>query len=278
MTLSSCDENRLRLIAKIESSFARAKKLEQAGELEKALEEYLFAFDNGHLVPGWGGVRLSYVPSAIARLGERLPAATLALSHIRDAREKLIRSGELEFDVIHEWLALNRYLNEHERELQLLRELKDTGTLDADLESQIIRENYERLLEAGEYKILDAYFDKFGAHFLQSLLNFDCDTLLPPRRKSRGRSKEMAALWSRSIKKDGRNLYELALATKRWDHADEVARRVLSYCPEAESLTLLAETARRLKRKTRLKKLCNMAEELLPADELKKMQRDCLIS
>ncbi len=276
MPISNCDQDRLQLIEKIEKSFTEARKLEIDGKLEEALEAYLFAFDNGHLVPGWGGVRLSFIPGAIARLGLKHKAATLALQTRRDARETLVRGGERDFDVIHEWLALNRYLGEKDREMKLLAALDESGELDEDLEEQIIEENYERLLRAGNYQILEPYFDTFGNRFLHNLLNFDDDTLLPPRlpqkvnaESSRARR---SALWVSEIKKSGRNLYELALGIKRWEHADEVARRVLSYCPTIDSLNQLEEVALRLKCKTRLKKLRSLAKKLLSSEELAKIE------
>ena len=83
----------------------------------------------------------------------------------------------------------------------------------------------------------------------------------------------MRALWTGQIKKNGTNLYELALAIKKWPQADEVARRVLLYCRDAESFSMLAAVANKLGRKARLKALSVQAKKLLPEAELQKVHK-----
>lgn len=273
MPLSSCDDDRLSLIAKIQASFAQARELAKEGALAEALEAYLFAFDNGHLVPGWGGVSLSYIPSEIAKLGDRLPAALQALRQRRDAREKMLSEGEEDPYVIMEWQSLNRYLNEQKRELKLLRQLKAKGPVAQELEKSIVVENYDSLLRDGEYKTLADCFEKFGRKFLFSLFHFDCEVLLPSNQNKMPKEMWKAKL-AQNILADGQKLYELALATKRWEHADEVARRVLSYCPTMDSFEKLEEVALRLNCKARLKKLRAIKEEILPAEVLVKGSKE----
>lgn len=45
-----------------ELMFKQARELAKTDDHAGALEAYLFAFDNGKAVYGWGGVRLSYIP------------------------------------------------------------------------------------------------------------------------------------------------------------------------------------------------------------------------
>ncbi|HEU4768420.1 MAG TPA: hypothetical protein VFS77_13645 [Pyrinomonadaceae bacterium] len=80
----------------------------------------MFVFDNSRHVAAYGGVRLSYVPSEIAQMGQAYPAAIQALQSRRDENEKQVLAAKGDFDVIHKLTSLNEYLNQPERNIALL--------------------------------------------------------------------------------------------------------------------------------------------------------------
>jgi len=102
-----------------------AKVLSRIGKHEEALAEYLWCFDEGMKKNfAYYGVRLSFLLSNIARLGEKYPPALEALRQRRDAAKKQIQTGKGSFNDAHELQALNQYLDEAHDSLDLYDELR----------------------------------------------------------------------------------------------------------------------------------------------------------
>lgn len=230
MSISNCDEDRLRIASKAQAQFDEARQLAIRDEHEKALECYLFAFDNGHYVDAWGGVRLSFIPGEIALLGKKYPQALEALKLRRDAREKLILEGETDYDVLSEWNALNRYLGEKMREFDVLEQLRNSGILDPQVEQQITRFNFEFLLESGRYDLLAEELQTQGKFFLLSIAEYET-LLLFPEHRHRTKGKELYWLdieRSRLMDK-GIVVFHLALGLKKELVANAVMKRILEF-------------------------------------------------
>jgi len=243
MVLSSCDENRLAIAAEAERCYKCAPDLVRSKKYEEALRCYLYAFDNGHLVSGWGGVRLSYIPSAIAKLGKVYPPAKSALLERRNFREKQIREQDYSFAVIHEWSSLNGYLDDRARELEFIGELQRQGRLTKELEELVIRSNFNYLLTSQQYHVLGKYFDRFGYDFFFQSLHYDMASLFP--RESKVESQSETEYWKSIIKRDGTRVFELALGLRKVKKADEILKRVLKYACDEESFKMLIAAANR---------------------------------
>lgn len=267
MPSSSCDENRLKLSNQAELKLKQARELLLTDDYAGALEAYLFAFDNGKAVSGWGGVRLSYIPAEIARLGKKYPPAKLSLQVRRDAREQLLRDGENDFDVVMEWLCINRYLGEKDRELELLKDLQQRGILGEKLKRQVIDSNFEKLLEEKRYNMLAEYFDEFGNKFMMQIFTFELEAHFPEKYKRKGRSESMPDFWKNHILADGAKVFELALGLRKDLQADEIAKRVLWLCSDVESYALLTAAALRAGRKNKTPELLRMAKTNLSKED-----------
>ncbi len=178
-------QSQIQVAKQAQAKLKEGDKSFKAKKYTHALKCYLYAFDNGHLVPGWGGVRLSFVPSAIARLGKIFPPALQALKERRDAREKLIERGETNFNLIHEWTALNRYLNDKEHELLFIYRLQKKGRRNKELEQRVIVDNKKRLLKQRDYSRLKKYLNVFAWSFLVEIASYQSDKDFPsPSTKS----------------------------------------------------------------------------------------------
>jgi len=108
----------------VESRYKHAQELAKAGQYEEALKEFLWCFDEGMpLVTGYGGVRGSYLLSMIAKLGEKYPPALTALRERRDQAEQRLLASANDSDATSDFSSINRYLEEHGRNLQLYDQL-----------------------------------------------------------------------------------------------------------------------------------------------------------
>lgn len=263
---SSCDEDRLRIAQEAERKLSQARKLKAAGKFKQALECYLFAFDHGRYVSGWGGVRLSYIPAEIAAVGKEYTPALAALRERRDAREKLIREGETEFDIVAEWLSLNQYLGEKKRELAFLNELgeEEDGSHD-NLRRRIIDENYDYLLEQRQYDLLTDHLPELASTFFSLwLLEYESEKVFPRWVDSTGEKAQRMLQHERTtMQREGLKLFEVALAAKEYAGADEVARRVLLHCNEPKSFIGLVSAAKRVGLKTKVRELLKLAKSSL---------------
>lgn len=262
MPLSSCDEDRLKIAELAIKNLDLARILVKEGKQEQALEAYLFAFDNSLYVSGWGGVRLSYIPGEIAALGKTYLPAINALEVRRDAREKLILAGETDYEVMAEWLSINRYLQDNRRELVVLNSLKKLGKVDKTIAERIIYSNYEYLLEQREYALLGEYLNYFGSMFISQIFHYETDTLLPAEHPNWD-VERVSEGWLRRIRKQGTMLFELSLGTGREDIADEVSKRILLHCNDADSFNALVIAARRAGCKKKAKSLLSIAKSSL---------------
>ena len=64
----------------VSTRYKNAQELARQGDAAEALKEFLWCFDDGMpRVSGYGGVRTSFLLSSIAKLGEKYPAALVAL-------------------------------------------------------------------------------------------------------------------------------------------------------------------------------------------------------
>jgi len=270
MPISSCDENRIRLAQEAQEKYKQAKELVLAKDFARALEFYLFAFDNGKAVSGWGGVRLSYVPADIAELGEKYLPAKEALQLRRDAREELIGRGETDHDTVMEWISLNRYLLDSERELTVLRELQGKGILDESVKKHIIDSNFDQLLEARQYDVLAEYFDDLGNNFMFQIFHYEDAVLFPDKWIRKDAS--MTDYLKMRILTEGVKVFELALGIKNNLQADEIAKRILLHCNIAEAYAGLVAAAMKAGQKAKANKLLKQAKSDLNKEEYKRFK------
>lgn len=168
-----------------------------------------------------------------------------------------------------EWLSLNDHINEKNRELALLQELEDSGILQESVKHQIIRSNFRRLLQEKKYEQLSEYFDDLGQMFLFKIFHYEMDVLFPVKGK-KCRDYDQSRL---RIQVAGTQIYELALALGREIQADEIAKRILLCCPEAETHAMLINAAVRCDRRVKAQELTKQAKSQLPKEEFQKLKQ-----
>lgn len=104
--------------------YQQAKALQQSGQWEAALREFLWCFDVGMpQVASFAGVRTSAVLMDIKDLAAHNPEALAALRARRDRAGEEILAGDEIGNSIADFAALNRTLGEDERTLQVFDQL-----------------------------------------------------------------------------------------------------------------------------------------------------------
>ncbi len=133
-----------------------ARVLAEKGQFEKALEEYLWCYDNGLKDPAFYGVRNSFLLGDIARLGEQHPPARAALLQRRDEREKKVISGTDGKRDLDDVIAINEAIRDEEGTLRLFNGLsggdekartKRLRMVDNVLELLVKARRYSEILE-----------------------------------------------------------------------------------------------------------------------------------
>ncbi len=108
----------------VQARYRRAQEMARTGDPAEALRELLWCFDTGMPpIAGFGGVRMSFLLSDIAKLGERYPEALAALRTRRDAAEKRLLASQTDYDATATLSAINRTLKENARSIALLDQL-----------------------------------------------------------------------------------------------------------------------------------------------------------
>lgn len=140
-----------------------AKVLAEKGQFEKALEEYLWCYDNGLKDPAFFGVRNSFLLSYIARLGKQHPPAKSALLQRRDEREKKVLSGTDGKRDLDEVLAINEAIGDEEGTLRLFNGLSGGDEKAKAKRGRMVDNVLELLIKARRYpEILELVPDPVG--------------------------------------------------------------------------------------------------------------------
>lgn len=108
----------------VQARYRRAQELARTGDPAEALRELLWCFDTGMPpITGFGGVRLSFLLSNIATLGQKYPPALAALRERRDRAERRLRLSETDHDATSTFSAINNYLKENARTIAVFDQL-----------------------------------------------------------------------------------------------------------------------------------------------------------
>ena len=129
------------------------------GRHEDALREYLWCFDEGHIVqPAFIGVRSSFLITNIANLGKVYPAARTALELRRDSFLDEILNQGVDTN-IHEYSFANRVLGDQEKTLELYEALiRDTRDR-SEVISWIVESNVDLFAEHKLYDVITSNVD-----------------------------------------------------------------------------------------------------------------------
>jgi thioredoxin-related protein len=130
-----------------------ARKLAMQCNHAEALKQYFWVYDNSRDVPGFGGVRNSYLLMDIVRLGMVYPPGLQSLRERRDQLEKEItvklEENDTDRDKIADLIAQNRTLREDVRSLALYEKIRDKP--DHPAHGTLLRASVDQLREAKRY-------------------------------------------------------------------------------------------------------------------------------
>jgi hypothetical protein len=255
----------------LDTHFALARSLAQERKFEQALKEYLFVFDNSRDVVGYGGVRLSYVPSEIAAIGRNYRPAILALQSRRDEREKLVLAAKADFDVIQELTSLNKYLDKPEHNIALFDKLKTMGSAYSEVREDMLTLIWEQLVVAKRYDDLKDKVDLLAKRVAGQIAEAAINNDFPDNSVLSSTEYQGYLRWS--IIEDGGRVYETLLAVGKTEKADKLAKWMFTFSSDGEMYAQLINSAIDAKRTDIAADLIERATRTLRrADDLRLIQ------
>ncbi|MGD9855993.1 MAG: hypothetical protein AB7U20_13695 [Planctomycetaceae bacterium] len=135
----------------------------RAGRYETSLAKHVWYHENALKIgPGQYGVRLSFALMYWMDLAEAYPPAMDKLKAVRDeaGRKVLAESGKTAHDFFHDFVAINRELEESNRVLALFQQLHMT---DPEKAKDVYGLAEPVLIRAKEYKLCGEYLDRDAA-------------------------------------------------------------------------------------------------------------------
>jgi hypothetical protein len=132
-----------------------ARALARQGKYEEALQKHLWFHENAlKHQPALTGVRLSFALADWIKLGEKYPKAREALVATRDKNTKAVSEGKGSFELFHDVSAINRYLGESPKTVELFKTLHDKQPA---LAKRCYHVAEKDLAAQGEYKLCSSY-------------------------------------------------------------------------------------------------------------------------
>lgn len=158
-----------------EKVLARARHHRLQEDYEKALQDLLWFHDHAlEHKPALYGVRLSFALQEWIFLGEKYPNAIKALIQIRDQKTTQMKNGNGTPEVFHDVQSINRYLNESEKTVDLIKDMCDA---DFEMAKRCYDLAKSDLIASEEFELCNRLMDvpMFIVRDLKALLNKNID-------------------------------------------------------------------------------------------------------
>ena len=221
----------------VESRYKKAQDLARSGDSAAALKEFLWCFDEGMpRVPGYAGVRASFLLDSIAKLGEAYPAALTALRERRDKAAEQMLSSETDSGAAMDLAALNHTLKEDQNTLAVFDRLPAE-----DRRRQVLASAaFDQLVEAQRYgdALLGMPYANISAQFEMNQAERPLPANIANPEKIRKIQRDYL------INSTAINVEVLA-GSGDLDHARTLAGRLLTYDSSPETKALLQQHATR---------------------------------
>ena len=217
----------------VSTRYKNAQELARQGDAAEALKEFLWCFDDGMpRVSGYGGVRTSFLLSSIAKLGEKYPAALVALRQRRDAALQRMQNSENDADAATDFAAINRTLKEDQNTLVAFDQLPAEDSRRKTLASAAC----DQLIEAQRYG--DALLGRPYAHISAVFEMGITERPLPVNitNPEKIRKSQRDYLINSTVKN-----IEMLAGAGDLEHARTLAGRLLAYDSAPETKTLLQQ-------------------------------------
>lgn len=276
-----------------------AQELARRGKHEEALKIYLWCFDEGEKHSrSFSGVRISFLLSAIVRLGDQYPPALDALRERRDRNEETILSGferkhgnnertssrsretsgrharcasvpEKKREAACDAVYISKNLEEVERALAFYDKLRALGDRTQPIRACMMMILFDPLADAGRYKDIIADGGDPLEEIDQQLSMWSMEKRMYKKDKDRG--KEMLEMrMEYLIKRVARN-YEVLVGAGEFDDAETAAKKILEFEKSARSYNALINGALRARSLELAEELASEANKTLPEDERDKV-------
>jgi len=129
----------------VQARYKRGQELARNGQAAEALAEFLWCWDEGMVrVPSFSGVRVSFLPGEIEKLG---PGAVTALPARRDQAQKRVFASLSDFAAASEFAAIDRVLKEDDLTIAIYDQLPASDPRRRPLAAGA----YEQLVSARRY-------------------------------------------------------------------------------------------------------------------------------
>ena len=215
----------------VKARYNLGQTLAQSGDAEAALKEYLWCYDVGIVqVPGYSGVRGSYLVRDIAQLGRSHPPALAALRERRDQAEAHMMADTKDRTAAMDFASLNDALNENQRTLAMFDKLPPTDPRRAGLLLRV----YDMLIEAKRYD------DAAQARpFARMTSDFDRNVQYLATVASQPNSEPIKAAHTRYIVSTTTKNIEVLAGAGDLAHARELLDKLLAFDASDATKTLL---------------------------------------
>lgn len=149
----------------VQARWKRAQELARDGDPAEALREMLWCYDVGMpQISSMSAVRNSFAVSALAKLGERYPAALEALRERRDKARERVLASESDFPAVQQFGALNRALKDDAANMALFDQLppgdRRRGTLASSSYNFLVEnQRYKDAVAGHPYSMISSLFE-----------------------------------------------------------------------------------------------------------------------
>lgn len=216
----------------VQSRYRRAQELARNGQWAQALPELLWCYDDGmKQVSNYSGVRVSFLLSEIGKMAQNYPPARAALEERRARAEQRLMADREDNEATWDYAALNEYLDEGARTLELYDRLPRDDPRRRGLASRL----FETLLGAKRYA------DAVEANPYDKMVSlFERTNEPPPSAAVSDRERMQRELRRLSVATAARNIEALAGAGEL-ANARAFVERVLRYDDSPETRAVLRE-------------------------------------
>lgn len=212
----------------VNARYRKGQELARAGDLEGALREYLWCFDEGMArMSSMLGTRGTFLLADIMRLAERYPAALDALRSRREAAERQVLGGTDDYSVVSALAALNQHLQAEGRTADVLLQLPDESparkTLATSAFDELVRR--QRYTDA----LLGRSVATMQSHFEASAERETVAAVVPTTEEARVMTEKFQAFRrDRVIKRMAKDIEVLA-GTGKFEEARAFVNKLLAY-------------------------------------------------
>lgn len=221
-----------------------AQALAEKGDDAKALEEYLWCYDNGVAKdPAFIGVRGSFLVAYILQLAKRYPPARDAMVKRRDEAGKQILSGTAEQPALNDFMSLNRALKEREATLKLYDSLKTGDARAKKSREQLSVEVMELLVNARRYAdALEFIPDPMG-RITEGISTYERTKAIYEKKVPDGDKRKTFQIIRRNLISGWSHIYESLVGTGRIEEAGKLAAQIIEFENTGETHSLFIEKA-----------------------------------